>query len=105
MRIYVTDHSGIEHEIDVPKGSKLMEAIRQAGFPVAAQCGGCCSCATCHIYVQEEWLDRLPPPDEDEEDMLELAEGLKDISRLSCQIAVDDNLDGIRITLAPGSQL
>ncbi|MCK5769517.1 2Fe-2S iron-sulfur cluster-binding protein [Algiphilus sp.] len=105
MQIKVTDHSGVEHDIDAPVGGKIMEAIRQAGLPVAAQCGGCCSCATCHVYVHEAWLGQLPPPEEEEAEMLELAEDCRDASRLSCQLTAVEALDGIRVTLAPGSQL
>lgn len=97
----VLDRDGVEHEIEVKPGLKIMEALRELDYGVAAICGGVCSCASCHIYVDADWLDKLPPPMSDERELLsELAFGKND-SRLSCQIDFTKALDGLRITIAP----
>lgn len=105
MRIFVTDQQGKEHEVEGIEGWRVMEIIRDAGLPIKAECGGCCSCATCHVYVDESWLDKLYPPRDDEQDLLDTAPDVKDNSRLSCQILMDENLDGLRVTLAPGTEI
>ena len=80
-----------------------MEVIRDYGLPIKAECGGACSCATCHVYVAEEWLGKLFPPREEEIEMLDQAFHVHDNSRLSCQILMSDALDGLHVTLAPES--
>jgi 2Fe-2S ferredoxin len=105
MKLTVYDHKGARHDLTDPKGHSVMEMIRNAGLPIAAQCGGGCSCATCHVYVDAAWIDKLPPKDEMESAMLELAEEPTDASRLSCQIAESPAIDGLIVTLAPGSDL
>lgn len=105
MNITVIDQNGESHRLAASAGSKVMEVIRDAGLSIAAQCGGCCSCATCHVYVGEAWRGLLPPRGEDEEAMLELAMDVQPNSRLSCQIEIADNLDGLEVTLAPGTQM
>ncbi len=105
MKIFVTDMDGREHELDAIEGWRLMEIIRDHGLPIKAECGGCCSCGTCHVYVDEEWIDKLYPMRDDEEEMLDLAFGVEDRSRLSCQIIMSEELDGLKLTLAPGSEL
>jgi 2Fe-2S ferredoxin len=105
MNLTVIDQRGAEHMLSVADGTTLMEALRNAGLPIAAQCGGCCSCATCHIYVDSQWVGLLAPRSEDEECMLELAQEVQSVSRLSCQIKVSSDLDGLRVTLAPGSEI
>lgn len=104
MRIFVTDQDGTEHEIEGIDGWRVMEIIKDAGLPIKAECGGCASCATCHIYVDEDWLGKLYPPRDDEQDLLDTAPDVKDNSRLSCQILMSEELDGLRLTLAPGSE-
>jgi 2Fe-2S ferredoxin len=99
--IFVTDREGVEHRIAATTGKKLMEIIRDAGLPVEALCGGCCSCSTCHVYVDPQWSDRLQPAQSDELDTLSLAFEVNEQSRLSCQIPFEDRLDGIRMTLGP----
>lgn len=101
MKILVTDLSGEEHELEGLDGWRLMEVIRDYGLPIKAECGGACSCATCHVYVAENWLKKLQPMREDEEDMLDEAIDVKDNSRLSCQIILSEDLDGLAVTLAP----
>lgn len=100
-KIYVTDRDGVEHELEATSGMKVMEIIRDAGLPIEAACGGCCACATCHVYADQAWWDKLPKQEEDEVDMLDLAVEVQPNSRLSCQIEFDDSMDGLKVTLAP----
>jgi 2Fe-2S ferredoxin len=105
MKIYVTDMDGTEHALDAIEGWRVMEIIKDHGLPIKAECGGCCACGTCHVYVDEDWIDKLYPMRDDEEEMLDLAFGVEDRSRLSCQIIMSEELDGLKLTLAPGSEL
>ncbi len=101
-RVIVTDLSGQTKEITPEVGETLMEAIRDAGFDdLQAICGGCCSCATCHVYVDEDWLDRLPPQEEEEYELVSETESYRPNSRLACQIELDESLDGLTVTIAP----
>lgn len=104
MKILVTDQDGKEHEIEGLDGWRVMEIIRDHGLPIKAECGGCASCATCHVYVDESWLDKLHEPRDDEMDLLDTAPDVRDNSRLSCQILMSEELDGLKLTLAPGSE-
>ena len=101
MKIFVTDHDGIEHELKAIDGWQIMEIIRDEGLSIKAECGGSCACATCHVYVDEGWVTRVPEKSEEEADMLDLAFDVQDNSRLSCQIDMTANLDGLKVTLAP----
>ncbi len=105
MKIIVTDFEGKQHELEAVEGWRVMEIIRDYGLPIKAECGGSCACATCHVYVEGEWLDKLEELDmvksDDEEDMLDEVFDLQDNSRLSCQIIMCEELDGLRVTLAP----
>lgn len=101
MRIYVTDREGTEHKLEAVEGWRVMEIIREHGLPVKAECGGSCACATCHVYVDDEWIDKLKPKRAEEEDMLDEAIDPEENSRLSCQIIMTEELDGLRVTLAP----
>lgn len=80
-----------------------MEVIRNGGLPIRAECGGAAACATCHVYVDEDWIGKVPPPEENETALLEVADEVAASSRLSCQIRLTDALDGLKVTLAPGS--
>ena len=101
-RLIVTTRSGDTSEIDVGDGLTVMEAIRDNGFDeLLALCGGCCSCATCHVYVDPAFTDRLPAMGEDEDDLLESSDHRAASSRLSCQLPFTDSLDGLRVTIAP----
>ena len=75
--------------------------FRDAGLEIEAACGGCCACATCHVYISEEWVNRLNKKEDEEESMLDQAFHVKNISRLSCQLEFEEKLDGIKLTLAP----
>ena len=101
MKIKVTDRSGKKHELEGDTNSSLMEILRDAGLEIEAACGGCCACATCHVYVNEKWLKKIKPKDDDEESMLDQAFDIRNNSRLSCQIPLSEDLDGIELELAP----
>ncbi|MXO62389.1 2Fe-2S iron-sulfur cluster-binding protein [Qipengyuania oceanensis] len=101
-KLIVTDRYGTESAIDVDDGLTVMEAIRDNGFDeLLALCGGCCSCATCHIHVDPAFKDKLPAMSEDEDDLLESSDHRTENSRLSCQIPFGDELDGLKVTIAP----
>jgi len=101
MKIKVTDRSGKKHELEGDTNSSLMEILRDSGLEIEAACGGCCACATCHVYVNEKWLNKIKPKDDDEESMLDQAFDIRNNSRLSCQIPLSEDLDGIELELAP----
>lgn len=101
-KLIVIDRSGAERAVDVGEGLTVMEAIRDNGFDeLLALCGGCCSCATCHVHVDEDFLGKLPKMSEDEDDLLESSDHRESNSRLSCQIPFTGDLDGLRVTIAP----
>lgn len=102
MMVYVTDHAGKEHALEGIEGWRLMEVIRDYGLPIKAECGGACTCSTCHVYVDNLWMKKLYPPLQEEIDQLDEAFEVQDNSRLSCQILLNEKLDGLRVTLAPG---
>lgn len=94
---------GIQRAIAVRAGVSLMEAaVRNGVAGIAADCGGACACATCHVYIDPGWIDSIPPRREMEEEMIEFALDLRDNSRLSCQILVTDALDGMVVGVPPG---
>jgi 2Fe-2S ferredoxin len=97
----VVDRDGVEHEVEARSGLKVMETLRELDYGVAAICGGMCSCATCHVYVDREWLERLPQPMSDERELLTELAHHEINSRLSCQLDFTDALAGLRITIAP----
>ena len=103
MKILVIDAAGAEHELEGLDGWRAMEVIRDWGLDIKAECGGACSCATCHVYVDEAWLDKLPAPSHDEEDLLASSFDRKPNSRLSCQILLTEALDGLKLRLAPSA--
>ncbi len=101
-KMLVTDRDGHEHELEGREGVKLMETLREYDYGVTAICGGLCSCATCHIFIDPEWIDRLPAPQGDEKELLvELQHYEPARSRLSCQVDFTPALDGLRLTVAP----
>jgi 2Fe-2S ferredoxin len=101
MKIIATDRKGAEHTIEGRDGWSVMEILRDAGLPIAAECGGACACATCHVYVTGGWFEKLPARSDAEVDMLDMALAVEDKSRLSCQITCAPELDGIQVTVAP----
>jgi len=98
----VVTREGTESVVEASTGLSVMEVIRDAGFDeLLALCGGCCSCATCHVYVDPAFTDKLPEMSEDENDLLDSSDHRTAESRLSCQIPVTDAIDGLRVTIAP----
>ena len=97
----VVNRDGVEQELRAPSGGVLMEPLRDMDDGVTAICGGMCSCATCHVYVDEAWQAKLPAPMSDETDMLKDLVSYKPNSRLSCQVQLSAALDGLRVTIAP----
>lgn len=92
---------GTSVEVEVPLGHSVMEGAMKSGVDgVIAECGGACSCATCHVHIAPEWISKLAPANSTEEIMLEFAEGKDEFSRLSCQIRVTEELDGLVVTVA-----
>ena len=98
--IVVTDLDGVKHSIDATEGMSVMELIYDAGLPIKAACYGCCSCSTCHVYVNEAWLNKVESPSDEEEEILDMAIELRENSRLSCQIPYNAELDGLEVTLS-----
>ena len=90
---------GSEHIINVENGTTVMEAGRDANLGIEGTCGGCLSCATCHVIVDTAWYAKIGAPSEDEVDMLDLAFGLTETSRLGCQIEMADCLDGLKVAI------
>ena len=103
-KITYIEHDGTEHVVDVKSGLSVMEGAVKNNIPgIDADCGGACACATCHVYVQGDWLDKTGDRSAMEESMLDFAEAVQENSRLSCQIKVTDGLDGLVVTM-PESQ-
>ncbi|HVN42128.1 MAG TPA: hypothetical protein VMT50_05040 [Steroidobacteraceae bacterium] len=101
-KMRVTDREGKIHEVEGRTGVKVMETLRDYDYGVTAICGGLCSCATCHIFVEPSWMGRVPAPQNDEKELLvELQHYDAARSRLSCQLDFSDGLDGLELTIAP----
>lgn len=101
-QLFVTTRSGAQSVIEAETGLSVMENIRDNGFDeLLALCGGSCSCATCHVYVDDAWLSKISAIDADEDDLLDTSSHRQPNSRLSCQIEMSDSLDGLRVTIAP----
>ena len=100
-KLIVVDRAGDEKSIVAEAGLSVMEAIRDNGFDeLLALCGGCCSCATCHIHVDPAFADKLPAMSEDENDLLDSSDHRDETSRLSCQLKMTDDLDGLKVRIA-----
>ena len=98
-KITYKDSSGDSRTIEVENGLSVMEGAIQKDIPgIDADCGGAMACATCHVYVEEKWLNKIPKPEDGEVDMIDMAFEPKKSSRLSCQITVSDELDGLTVT-------
>ncbi len=98
--IKVTDRDGNEHDVDGNTKFTLMENLRDLEYGVAAVCGGMCACATCHVYIDPEWLAKLPPQHSDEKDLLADLTTRRENSRLSCQIRFTEALAGLKLRIA-----
>ncbi|BBC74132.1 ferredoxin [Altererythrobacter sp. B11] len=100
-KLIVVTREGEERTVEADAGLTVMEAIRDNGFDeLLALCGGCCSCATCHVHVDPAFVSLLPPMDEDENDLLDSSDDRDETSRLSCQIPFTDALDGLKVRIA-----
>ena len=103
-KITYIENNGTTRTVEVPVGWTVMEGAVKNRVPgIDADCGGACACATCHVYVEPEWVAKLPPRQDMEEQMLDFAQNLKSNSRLSCQIRITEELDGMIVTI-PVSQ-
>ncbi len=99
-KITFIEHNGTEHQVDADVGLSVMRAAIDNLVPgIDADCGGECSCATCHVYVDPAWMDKVGKPEDREESMLDLNPEREENSRLSCQIPVTDELDGLKVTV------
>jgi len=103
MHIICIDTEGKEHKLEATEEWSVMEIIKEGGINMLAQCGGSCACATCHVYVDKEWQDKLEEPSEEEIGMLDGAFDVTEDSRLACQIFFTKELDGLKVKLANGS--
>ena len=99
-KITYIEHAGKSHSVEVPKELSVMEGAIQNNIPgIDADCGGSCACATCHVYVEEKWFDKLPKKEDAEQDMLDMAFEPQKFSRLACQITIADELDGLVVKM------
>ena len=99
-KITYIEHSGKKHEVGVANGLTVMEGARDNNIPgIEADCGGACACSTCHVYVDAAWAEKIPAKDAMEEDMLDFAWEPSELSRLTCQVKVTDELDGLVVQL------
>ena len=99
-KITYIEHTGKSHSVEVPKELSVMEGAIQNNMPgIDADCGGSCACATCHVYVEEKWFDKLPKKEDAEQDMLDMAFEPQKFSRLACQITIADELDGLVVKM------
>ncbi|HUO95069.1 MAG TPA: 2Fe-2S iron-sulfur cluster-binding protein [Steroidobacteraceae bacterium] len=100
--LVIVDRDGKEHTVAGRVGVSVMETLRELDYGVAAICGGMCSCATCHVWVDEAWADRIPPRQGDEQELLqELSSFRPASSRLSCQVMFTEALSGLKVAIAP----
>ena len=102
-KLLVTDRDGQNHELDAEANQTLMQNLKNQSYGVEAICGGLCSCATCHVYIGETWLDQIPEMGAEEDELLEGVLERETNSRLSCQIPVTEQLEGMDLTIAPSS--
>jgi len=98
-KLIFIEKDGNRKEVDAPNGLSVMEIAHKFDVDIEGACEGSLACATCHVIVDSQWFDSLDPPSEDEEDMLDLAFGLTETSRLGCQIIMSEELDGLEVSL------
>ena len=101
INITVTDPTGQEHQIQGSEGDTLMEVLREYEWGVAAICGGMMACGTCQVYVDDDWVEKFPQKDPEEQDLLDEFDSNRANSRLSCQMRLDDSHDGLSVAIAP----
>jgi 2Fe-2S ferredoxin len=100
INISVKDLDGQVHEVKAQEGDSLMESLNDYEWGLAGICGGLCSCGTCHVYLDKEWLDQFQQVDADEQDLLDSFDGIKNNSRLGCQLVLQEKHDGLKLTIA-----
>ena len=101
VKLHVTDRDGNNHEIEATVGFTIKEVIaKNLALDHFGDCGGCCACATCHVYVDEAYADKLNTKDEDEKDMLEMSSDQRPNSRLGCQVSITEDMDGMKLEVA-----
>lgn len=98
------ERDGTRREVDAPLGLSVLEVAHKHGIDLEGACEGSLACSTCHVVVDPDWIEKLNTPSEDEEDMLDLAFGLEETSRLGCQIVIDESLDGLVVKLPAGTR-
>ena len=99
-KVVFIEHNGTVHEVEVPSGTSIMQAAISRAVPgIEGDCGGLCACATCHVYIAEEWADKCGEPEELEQGILDFAFDVTEESRLGCQIEMTDDLDGLTVRL------
>ena len=101
IKISVKDLDGQVHEISAREGDSLMETLREHEWGVAAICGGLCSCGTCHVYLDADWLAKFMQADHEEQDLLDEFENTRENSRLSCQLQLRQEHAGLKLSIAP----
>jgi 2Fe-2S ferredoxin len=99
--LVIVDRDGKEHRVEGKVGVSVMETLRELDYGVAAICGGMCSCATCHVWVDDAWIGKLPAKQGDEQELLQELQSYKPGSRLSCQVPFTEALSGLRVSIAP----
>jgi len=99
VKMVFVEKSGARREVDAPVGDTILQIAHRNGIDIEGACEGVMACSTCHVVVEPEWYGKLPPPEEDEEDMLDLAFGLTRTSRLGCQVTITEALDGLTVRL------
>ncbi|HXQ64602.1 MAG TPA: 2Fe-2S iron-sulfur cluster-binding protein [Steroidobacteraceae bacterium] len=99
--LLIVDRDGKEHRVEGRVGVSVMETLRELDYGVAAICGGMCSCATCHVWVDEAWNPKLPARQGDEQELLQELQSFKPTSRLSCQVPFTEALSGLKVAIAP----
>jgi 2Fe-2S ferredoxin len=104
LHLRATDQHGVEHRLPALEGWTVMEILKDAGLPLKAECGGALECATCHVYVDDAWFDRMPARRPEEDEKLDQAFAVRSNSRLSCQLIMASEFDGLHVTLAPGTE-
>lgn len=100
VKVTIVDTDGTRHHLQAAEGTSVMELATAKGLDMEGACEGSLACATCHVFVDKQWYNRLPPADEDEDDMLDMAPNLSRYSRLGCQIVLSPELDGLCVTIA-----
>jgi 2Fe-2S ferredoxin len=103
-KMIFVERDGTRREVDAPAGLSVLEVAHKHGVDIEGACEGSLACSTCHVIVDPAWIGKLARPSEDEEDMLDLAFGLEETSRLGCQIVISEELDGLVVRLPPGSR-